>query len=144
MKNFPTVISELPLDDENKNLLIDLFTEEGNKKKVTDIINTLPELEFSIFLITFSRYATRDNENKDKGTLLSDFIQLILMFPYLEGLIDWLNTDIPNLLIELYRSYGCTIDEAEELHKQGVEDKDSMEEYYSLKIGGDIPDTEEE
>lgn len=71
----------------------------------------LPEFKAEPFLYFYNAYIDRDpNAGKMKREdVLNNFIELYLLFPYGEGLRDWLESDIPNDQLLIYASHDLPI-----------------------------------
>ena len=95
------------------------------------ILTQLPGFDEKTFLYFLGQYLSRDVDSTvrpSRQELVKEFIELYLLFPYGEGLREWLiNTTIPNKLLLRYRSYGVTPAEAEQLFQRGIMSADAIE-----------------
>jgi hypothetical protein len=71
----------------------------------------LPEFKAEPFLYFYNVYIDRDPKaaKMKREELLNNFIDLYVLFPYGEGLRDWLESDIPNEELIVYASHNLPV-----------------------------------
>lgn len=105
------------MSDKDKKI-IDIFVDIVGDKQLILSLLSIPDFNPQQFLFFKGWYYQRENDTKklsNKKEMMESFCDLYLLFPYCEGLRDWLNSNLTNAEIAEYRGDGLDLETAKTL-----------------------------
>jgi len=99
----------------NDEKLIDVFVDAVGDRDIILSLLQLPDFDPKKFLFFDSWFRQRETDIKalkDKKKMQERFIDLYLLFPYCEGLREWMDSKLTNDQIVKYRGDGIELEDA--------------------------------